>query len=353
MALSKSELATLTRIRAAGNSVLDERLDDAVCSYLLAIAVQDLGLASTFPELPSSTQPFFAKESLFSLRLEGVDFLSLYERFLKTHEDSEAYFVCLAKLHKSRLKYERILRSQPLPTFDQVGPRGLLQFGSLSPEALTGLLFWRKWFFDIDNRAGQETGYLFEPIIAHAIGGVPYGARKSPIKRIDREGGRQVDAICDEKHRAYEFKLRVTIASSGQGRWREELSFPAEAKASGYTPVLVVLDPTENPKLTELSKAFEDSDGLVYTGEAAWKHLEDEAGKIMSIFIDNYVKGPLETLLHEAPEKLPSILVELENEHIRITIGKEVLNIDRKPIAELAEGESEAPEDVDEELSAP
>ena len=44
-------------------------------------------------------------------------------------------------------------------------PRGLLQYGGMSPKTLAGFLLWRKWIFDIDNRAGQETGYLFEPII--------------------------------------------------------------------------------------------------------------------------------------------------------------------------------------------
>ena len=34
----------------------------------------------------------------------------------------------------------------------------------------------------------------------------------------------------------------MTIAASGQGRWKEELDFPADCKASGYVPVLVVLD---------------------------------------------------------------------------------------------------------------
>ena len=28
--------------------------------------------------------------------------------------------------------------------------------------------------------------------------------------------------------KAYEFKLRVTIAASGQGRWKEELDFPSD-----------------------------------------------------------------------------------------------------------------------------
>ncbi|MGO9270114.1 MAG: restriction endonuclease [Terriglobia bacterium] len=351
MALTKTQRINLTKIRAAGNSVLDERLDDEHCSGLLAIAVHDLKRSKRFPEIPRPVPPFFSDQPSSTLRLPNIDFLRLYERFLGVHEDAEAYFTCLAKLHKSRLKYERILRSQPLPTFDQVGPRGLLQYGSLTPTALAGLLFWRKWFFDIDNRAGQETGYLFEPIIAHAIGGVPYGANRSPIKREGKTGGRQVDAICDEKRRAYEFKVRVTIAASGQGRWKEETSFPSEAKASGYTPVLVVLDPTRNEKLDELVNAFLEEGGQVYIGQDAWKHLEQEAGPIMAKFIDKYVRAPLQALLDEAPKKLPSFFATLEDDDIRIAIGDEVLKIKRQPIAELAEPEDKLPDDADEELS--
>lgn len=352
MALSKTQRVTLTKIRAAGNSVLDERLDDDRCSYLLAVCVHDLEQSAQFPEIPLTVPPFFSDQPPSSLRLQNIEFLQSYERFLRIHEDAEAYFTCLAKLYKARLKYERILRSQPVPTLDQVGPRGLLQYGSLSPKALAGLLFWRKWFFDIDNRAGQETGYLFEPIIAHAIGGVPYGAKKSPIKRKEGKGGRQVDAICDEKRCAYEFKVRVTIAASGQGRWSEELSFPSEARASGYTPILVVLDPTQNEKLDELANTFRKQDGRVYIGQEAWRHLEAEAGPIMSKFIEKYVRAPLQLLLEEAPEKLPSFLATVEDDHIRIVIGDEALNIERQPIPELSEPTDELPEDADDELSS-
>ena len=169
----------------------------------------------------------------------------------------------LAALHKHRLKYQRILQTQAIPTIDEVGPRGLLQYGVVEPKALAPFLLWRKWIYNIDNRAAQETGYLFEPIIANAIGGTPASAKKSPVKRAtDNTKGRQVDCIRDKK--AHEIKLRVTMAASGQGRWSEELEFPADCKASGFTPVLVVLDPTPNDKLDELSTRFRDNAGEVH-----------------------------------------------------------------------------------------
>ena len=282
LALTKTQRSALTRIRAAGNSVLNVNLDDDICCYLISVVVADLGFSESFPELPAAPSPFFNQQPLKNLRVANVDFMVLYERLLGLLADGDAYFACIAKLHKARLKYEQILQCQPIPTIDQVGPRGLLQYGSLSPKGLAGLLFWRKWIFDLDNRAGQETGYVFEPIIAYSIGGVPFGAKNSPIRRNGEQGNRQVDCIREEDKRAYELKLRVTIAASGQGRWEEELQFPVDAKCSGYIPVLVVLDPTPNEKLEALKKAFQREGGEVYIGKAAWDHLEQQAGSTMA-----------------------------------------------------------------------
>ena len=49
--------------------------------------------------------------------------------------------------------------------------------------------------------------------------------------------------------------------------------FPDDCKASGYVPVLVVLDPTEADKLTVLRERFEAAGGLAYVGPEAWAHL--------------------------------------------------------------------------------
>ena len=356
MGLSKTQQAALTRLRTGANSAIDVSLDDEVCSYLLSVVVSDLNFGHSFPGLPSTVAPFFTREPLNSLRLVGVDFLGAYEKLLGICPDVDAYFACLAKLHKARLKYESILQKQPIPTLNQVGPRGLLQYGALSPRALTGLLFWRKWIFDLDNRAGQETGYLFEPIIAAAIGGVPYGAAKSPIKRkpgvgTPSSGGRQVDCIRADDKRAYEFKLRVTIAASGQGRWAEELSFPVDARFSKYTPVLIVLDPTENEKLAALSAAFKAQLGEVYVGQNAWDHLEAKAGPTMSSFIEKYVRTPMESLLHEEPssDELPDFEAKMKGNEVILRIGDEELRIPRCPSPELQNGADSHPEDVDEE----
>lgn len=188
MALTQMQKALIAKVKAVGNSEMAVPLDDEVCCYLVSVVADDLALRTHFPEFRSPPSPFFGTTPLSALRVANANFVALFERLVHLQGDADSYFVCLATLHRARLKYERILQAQPIPWIDQVGPRGLLQFGSLTPPALAGLLFWRKWIFDIDNRAGQETGYLFEPIIANAIGGIAAGSKRtrSSVKGLVR-----------------------------------------------------------------------------------------------------------------------------------------------------------------------
>jgi len=345
MSLTKTQQAIWEKARAYGAGEQAVGLTDEMCSCLVGRIAYDLGLKNDFPEIPPKLPNLFEAEDLDSLVVQNVDARMLFERLVRKNSDADMYFACLATLHKARLKYETILETQPIPTLEQVGPRGLLQYGKLGPAALAGLLFWRKWFFDIDNRAGQETGYLFEPVIAYAVGGTPVPAKKSPVKRHkDKKKGRQVDCLLGKK--AYELKIRVTIAASGQGRWREELDFPIDCSESGYKPVLVVLDSTPNPKLLELEKAFTDQDGEVYKGATAWEHLDSLAGPTMSLFLENYVRGPIERLICEAPKALPKFAATMSDDRIEITVGSEKLRIFRREAEVEDSHHDEAPDDI-------
>lgn len=349
MALTKSQATIWQKARSLGTGNQAVGLTDETCAYLVGRIVLDLGMAKDFLEIPKKLPRFFTRGSLTSLGLPGVDARALYERLVTIDTDADMYFACLAALHKARLKYERILSTQSLPTLEQVGPRGLLQYGSLSGEALAAFLFWRKWFFDIDNRAGQETGYLFEPIIANAIGGTPAPAGRSPVKRHRQpDKGRQVDCLLDD--RAYELKIRVTIAASGQGRWQEELDFPVDCRKSGFTPVLVCMDGTPNPKLEALAKAFGDQEGEVYIGADAWIHLDQVAGATMSRFLDNYVRAPIEDLLAKASDDLPDMTARWSQDSIDIQIGKDTLHIDRDVGGETNEEGGAMPDDAADEI---
>lgn len=350
MPLTKSQQTILERARSVGSGGYGLALTEPACVYLIAVIAEDLGLRASFPEFKGVTvEPLYSRGRPADMQIRNIDFLPLFERLVKLREDSDTYFSCLAALHKARTKYARILESQPLPTLEQVGPRSLLQAGSLSYGALASFLLWRKWLFDIDNRAGQETGYVFEPIIAHAIGGTPVGSARSPIRRHDDpRKGRQVDCIRNKM--AYEFKVRVTIAASGQGRWREELDFPIDCKQSGYKPVLVVLDSTPNPKLDELRRAFTANGGQVYIGADAWAHLRSVAGKTMGLFVEKYVHAPLAGMLKGKAAALPGLSLSVAEGRMTIKVGRESLVIPRRPLAELQTDDPEAPDDEADDL---
>ncbi len=328
--LSQAQRTIFERAQKLGSGASGVALDDAICRALIAVAATDFGVRERFSDITGDVPELFEANPPSSLSADGPDSFVLFERLIdEVGVDADTYFACLAALHKGRLKYQRILASQPVPTIDQVGPRALLQYGMLPPASLSSLLLWRKWMFDIDNRAGQESGYVFEPIVAHAIGGTPASATKSPVRRRGNESkGRQVD--CLRGSNAYELKLRVTIAASGQGRWAEELGFPQDCRDSGFVPLLIVFDPTSNPKLTELIAAFRGAGGEAFVGDDAWAHLKEQAGVRMAAFLEKYVRKPLQAVLQSAPEALPELNMSMSADLVVFRVGGHVWQLGRE-----------------------
>lgn len=332
MALSNAESTAYTRLRKTSSSGQAVGLTDDAVRALVYIAARDLGIASDLQTESTDGPELYDPGFKSDLELPGPHPKLLYEQLIRANSEAETYLACAAAIHKARLKFQRVLESQSFATMDQVAPRALLQYGSLEEFTLAALLVWRKWFYDLDNRAAQDTGYLFEPVIAGAIGGIPVTASKSPIRRTSGSGGRQVDCLKD--NRAYEIKLRMTIAASGQGRWGEEIAFPAEVAAAGYVPVLVVLDPTNSPKLTELIRAFRASGGEAHVGDDAWRHLKQEAGPEMAEFLERYVRGPLDDiyLALDPHEPLPDLHVVDEGRWVTIKVGSHSAVIHRSAV---------------------
>lgn len=328
MALSRAQSAAFEKARALGAGGQAISLSDSAVRALVAITARDLDLPSLVG-LDSMDAREFYEIAPRDVSLDGViSELDAYDTLLQVGPpDTDTYFLSLAALHRARLKFANIFSLQAIPLLEQVGPRGLLQYGDLSAEALGSLLILRKWMYDIDNRAAQETGYLFEPVMAGAMGGSPIPASSSPVRRGGTGRGRQVDCLRGKD--AYEIKIRVTIAASGQGRWAEELSFPADCEASGYIPNLVVLDGTENPKLSELAEAFVGHGGRAFVGADAWAHLEAEAGSTMSVFIEKYIRDPFDELLQRTPAEMPELRLRLRSDTIHLQIGSETLHVDR------------------------
>lgn len=247
------------------------------------------------------------------------------------------YLKNLCDLYRRRYKYEHILRNQPFPNADQIAPRSLLEYGKCEDALLATWLEWRKWVFDIDNRSGQETGYVFEPILASCLGGSSVSHTSSPVKRINDSGkrtneGRQVDCYIEETKEVYELKMRVTIAASGQGRFKEELSFPYEAKESGMIPILVVFDETESALLTKLKAQFKRYGGKCFVGQEAWNMLYEKAGKEMSLFIRKYIYPPVQAMGKFIDSNPKSITIDNCNDTIVISDGNSQYKIDRQSV---------------------
>lgn len=220
------------------------------------------------------------------------------------------YMRNLAELYRRRFKFYNILRTQPFPVTEQIGLRSLLEYGNCADELLFSWMRWRKLIYDIDNRSAQETGYLFEPIMASCLGGEPVSHRNSPVKRVAENGsptsdGRQIDCYIEDKKEAYELKLRVTIAASGQGRFSEEMSFPYEARMAGLKPILIVFDSTPSVLLEKLKNKYVSEGGSYAIGENAWKVLTDQAGTEMGNYILKYIK-PLIIKMEQEKTDIPN-----------------------------------------------
>lgn len=243
-------------------------------------------------------------------------------------EHNAVYLELLVRLLARRMKYQAILRSQAFASSDQVGPRTLLEHGLLDPSALSSLVVWRKWLMDVDNRSGQETGYLYDAVVARALGGKAYGSRNSPIRRARSSGGRQVDCVVEDppNNYAYEVKIRITDAASRQGRLNEELTFPEDCAHSQHVPRLLVFDPTPCATLDEVIAAFEHSGGEAYLGRAAYDHIGETAGPARAEFLRRYVAEPLKAYEDAIPDDdsgrtLADLRLSAAPDEVRVQVG--------------------------------
>lgn len=373
--LSAERSRQLTRLLTITNtSNMRALMEPSELAKVIALVAIDIGkggeMARAFPALWSKVVP---QQEYYDIAVDwftasdttvtSFDVVDMLDVGASLDQDFMTYLTCLTELHKRRRKYGLILQQQPLPTMVQVSPRALMEYGpDFLPEALASWLTWRKFFYDLDNRSAQETGYLFEPILAAAIGGEPKSARERVVRRADDPTkGRQVDCwkvLPDGTLLACELKLRVTIAASGQGRFGEELSFARDCRSSGARPILVVLDPTENDKLTGLQGAYREAGGAAYVGDAAWGHLEDEAGVTMASFIERYVRVPVasvssfeKTIEGDASKRsliLRDLQAKLEGNVLTISLGEHQRRIARhedQSLATDADDDSESSEE--------
>ncbi|MBT9136991.1 MAG: hypothetical protein DDT34_02077 [Firmicutes bacterium] len=364
--LNAEESKLLTRVMTMGlGTNLPVVMTQGELARLIGVIYHDVGIGDSLeaemPGLWAMINPgadyYEVPQSWFleSIDLGAEQHVALMKLGEEQIEDFSTYIRCISELHKRRRKYAMILSAQPMPTMVQVSPRSLVEFGTTEPEALASWLTWRKFFYALDNRAAQETGYLFEPILAAAIGGEQKSAKAKVVTRTgDGTKGRQVDCwkvLPSGERLAYEFKLRVTIAASGQGRFGEEIQFAKDARNSNATPILLVLDPTMNHRLEDLQCAFEKQGGRAHVGNEAWTHLESEAGDVMARFIEKYVRRPIQEVgkyereVEDKPGKTHIDLLDLrasyDAERITFQLGSFVREISRAEVQSLGEEEDD------------
>jgi DNA (cytosine-5)-methyltransferase 1 len=324
----------ITTARIGASTVMDDR----ELARLVSVVLRDLRHNSLVPDwvnVPDSSYYAIALDWFTKDAERPFDFDRFFLECDGRVDDFRVIFECICSIHKRRRRYARILETQPIPTMEQIARRGLLEYGLVPFPALTSWLTWRKWIFDIDNRSGQETGYMFEPVLATSLGGSPYSSHSSPILRKGEAGRRrQVDCVVVDGGRklAYEFKARVTIAASGQGRFREELDFPEDCRLSGYTPVLLVMDSTPNEKLDKLVAAFEAANGEHYLGEQVWQHLEQRSGPQIARFVSTYVRDPIVQIAEHEQDLLDLKLQYRRRQgqdYIDIQVGEQPWSIER------------------------
>lgn len=146
---------------------------------LISIAIDDLGWSHRDFDIARVTTPendyykipmaWFDEQSAVEIQPHSI--IQSLKACFEHDNDFGLYIENLTALHRRRVKYRRILSSQPMPNMDQIGPRALLEYGECNRELLANWMVWRKWIYDIDNRSAQETGYLFEPLLASCLGG--------------------------------------------------------------------------------------------------------------------------------------------------------------------------------------
>lgn len=77
-------------------------------------------------------------------------------------------------------------------------------------------------------------------------------------------------------------------------------------------------------------------------GDAAWQHLEDEAGPTMATFIDRYVSRPIHAVSQFSGTTLQDLSVQrMAGGHVRLSVGNSDKVIVRREDAALSEDESE------------
>lgn len=294
----------LRRSRAMPSGTGLRSLDDAMLLRLIGFLERDLGFEGQIESLPDMLRP---KHDYFSAPLlrgaaplplsshaqaGRINERDLLERvLLEANEiisDFMTAFQSLCEIQKRRMRFRQILNAHPFPDIEQLAPRGMLEAGLSGPCEASSWLRWRKFLYDIDNRAAQESSHLYIKVLAHCLGGKSHNAQTSPVRRsTDQMSRRRIDCLVED--RVYDLKTRMTEAPSRRARFGDEMSFPRDCQVSGYRPILLVLHALPGERTEELIGQYEIYGGEVHVGDGAWRHIKKNSSLTMQNFLKCYV----------------------------------------------------------------
>ena len=166
-----------TKCRIHGTGEAQVAISDNEIYALIVLAIHDLNWSLDelgIKQITAPTPNYYEISLDWFEKLKNADvtpekILSALTACFNKDQDFALFIENLSALHRRRIKFKRILSNQPIPTMEQIGPRILLEYGTCDIELLANWMTWRKWIYDIDNRSAQETGYLFEPILASSL----------------------------------------------------------------------------------------------------------------------------------------------------------------------------------------
>jgi len=298
-------------------------LEDHSLLRLIGVVERELANGQRIPALPERARPasdyFDLGHEWFETPLEEGDVVNVFLSAMQSIQGFDVTLACLCELHKRRVKFSRIRETQPLPDINDMASEILMEFGGAPPAEFASWLVWRQRICDIEKHAIQETNHLFKTIMAMALGGETFDADASPIRCVqDASRGQRVGCVVGR--RAYAFMYHLTDATSEKGRFREELRFAEDCKASGYEPILLVLEGERCRKAEFMSETFLANGGKALIGREAWEHLAAEAGPTMSRFLDRFIRAPMENVV-AAYESLPAPERANRIDHFNVRIG--------------------------------
>jgi hypothetical protein len=141
-----------SKCKMHGNGEAQIVITDDELASLIAIAVSNLNWSLEELGIRKIVLPYYDYYKIplnwfdenHNLGVDPDTVINYLKVCFSKDNDFALFIENLSALHRRRVKYKRILSSQPLPTMDQIGPRVLLEYGGCNITLLANWMLWRK-----------------------------------------------------------------------------------------------------------------------------------------------------------------------------------------------------------------